>query len=105
MPIKVTDARVLGRKVETVSPLFKSLANPHRLLMMCRLAEFGEMRLGDLALAVGLSQSALAQHLTVMRDEGLVAHRREAQGLWYRITDPRCEALLASFHHIYCKPG
>jgi ArsR family transcriptional regulator, virulence genes transcriptional regulator len=54
-------------------------------------------------LAVGLSQSALSQHLAVLREEGLLAFRREAQTLWYRIADPRCEELLVTLHHLYCK--
>ena len=52
---------------------------------------------------VGLSQSALSQHLAKMRDEGLVAFRREGQTLWYRIADPRVEALLATLYELYCK--
>jgi len=52
---------------------------------------------------VGLSQSALSQHLAKMRGEGLVAFRRESQALWYRIADPRTEALLASLYQLYCK--
>ena len=50
-----------------------------------------------------LSQSALSQHLARMRDEGLVAFRRESQTLWYRIADPRTEALLATLYQLYCQ--
>ena len=57
-----------------------------------------------LAEAVGLSQSALSQHLAKMREEGLVAYRRESQTLWYRIADPRIEDLLATLHRLYCRP-
>ena len=59
-------------------------------------------RVGELAQAVGLSQSALSQHLAKMREEGLVAFRREGQVLFYRLDDPRCEALLATLHRLYC---
>ena len=51
----------------------------------------------------GLSQAALSQHLAKMRDEGLVAFRRESQTLWYRIADPRTETLLAALYQLYCQ--
>ena len=57
-----------------------------------------------LAEAVGLSQSAMSQHLAKMRDERLVTFRRESQTLWYRIADPRIEQLFAALHRLFCKP-
>ena len=65
--------------------------------------EEGEATVGALADAVGLSQSALSQHLARMREEGIVAFRRDAQTLWYRIADPRVESLLATLHRLYCR--
>lgn len=85
-----------------VADMLKALGNRARLMVLCKLVEAGEMRVGDLADAVGLSQSALSQHLAKMREEGLVAFRREGQVLFYRIGDPRCEALLAELHRLYC---
>ena len=87
----------------TVADLLKALGNRRRLMVLCKLAEHGEMTVNDLAGEVDLSQSALSQHLAKMRGEGLVAFRREAQALWYRIADPRCEALLATLYQLYCK--
>ena len=87
----------------TVADLLKALGNRRRLMVLCKLAEHGEMTVNDLAGEVGLSQSALSQHLAKMRGEGLVAFRREAQALWYRIADPRCETLLATLYQLYCK--
>ena len=57
-----------------------------------------------LAEAVGLSQSALSQHLAKMREEGIVTYRRESQTLWYRIADPRTETLLGHLQQLYCPP-
>ena len=58
----------------------------------------------SLAEAVGLSQSALSQHLAKMRDEGLVTYRRESQTLWYRIADPRIEKLICHpVTMLYCR--
>jgi ArsR family transcriptional regulator, virulence genes transcriptional regulator len=86
-----------------VAELLKAIGNQRRLMVLCKLVEHGEMSVGDLAGAVDLSQSALSQHLARMRDEGLVAFRRERQTLWYRIADARIEALLATLYQLYCR--
>jgi ArsR family transcriptional regulator len=98
-----TDLDRFAANAAEVAGLLKAMGNQRRLMVLCQLAEHGEMRVGDLALAVGLSQSALSQHLGVLRQEGLLAFRREAQVLWYRIADPRCEQLLVTLHHLYCR--
>ena len=92
----------LERKAGEAADLLKLLANENRLLILCRLVIVGEMSVGDLAEAVGLSQSALSQHLARMREDGLVATRREAQTVFYRIADPNAARLLALLKNIYC---
>jgi len=67
-----------------------------------RLAAEGEAAVGALADSVGLSPSALSQHLARLRDDGLVTTRREAQTIYYRIADPRVARLLALLKDIYC---
>src|SRR5215207_2663411 len=86
-----------------VAGLLRALANERRLMILCKLVEWGEANVNSLAEIVGLSQSALSQHLAKMREEGLVTYRRESQTLWYRIADPRIEELLATLHKLYCK--
>ena len=61
------------------------------------------MAVGDLATAVGLSQSALSQHLARMREEGLVTTRREAQTIFYRIANENAQRLLILLKDIYCR--
>ena len=90
------------RKAAEAAGLLKLLANENRLLIMCRLVIAGEMSVGDLADAVDLSQSALSQHLAKMREDGLLATRREAQTVFYRIADPNAERVLALLKNIYC---
>ena len=87
-----------------VAGILRALANERRLMILCRLVECGEANVNGLAEAVGISQSALSQHLARMREEGLVAFRRESQTLWYRIADPRIEQLLATLHGLFCRP-
>ena len=102
-PLPSMDLATFEANAGAVAELLKALGNTRRLMIMCKLAEHGEMRVGDLADDVGLGQSALSQHLAKLRAEGLVDFRREAQSLWYRISDPRCETLLATLHHLYCE--
>jgi ArsR family transcriptional regulator, virulence genes transcriptional regulator len=80
------------------------LANSKRLLILCELMAEREMSVGPLADAVGLSQSALSQHLAKLRDEGLVETRREAQTIFYRLArDGRVRRMLALLKDIFCK--
>ena len=97
------DPRALEAKAGQVADLLSALANDRRLLILCKLVETGEATVGALADDVGLSQSALSQHLARMREEGIVTFRRDAQTLWYRIADPRVETLLATLHRLYCQ--
>lgn len=78
------------------------LANEHRLLMLCHLLVFGEMTVTELLNRIGLSQSAVSQHLARLREDGLVAFRREAQTLHYRVCDDRAARLLAVLKDIFC---
>jgi DNA-binding transcriptional ArsR family regulator len=97
------DILTFQMKAAEVANLLSLLGNPRRLMALCKLAEHGEMTVGELADEVDLSQSALSQHLAKMRDEGLVAFRRESQTLWYRIADPRIETLLGTLYQLYCQ--
>lgn len=97
------DLATFEAKAESVANLLKAMANSRRLMLLCKLAEHGEMAAGDLAREVALSQSACSQHLGKMRDEGLVAFRRESQTLWYRIAGPHTEMLMTTLYQLYCK--
>ena len=104
VPTKTFNPHGLEKAATQVAGILRALANERRLMILCKLVEWGEGNVNSLAEAVGLSQSALSQHLAKMRDEGLVTYRRESQTLWYRIADPRLEELFATLHRLYCKP-
>jgi ArsR family transcriptional regulator len=99
---QILDPKALQAKAGEVAGILAALANDRRLLILCKLVEVGEATVGTLAAEVGLSQSALSQHLARMREEGIVAFRREAQTVWYRISDGRIETLLSTLHRLYC---
>ena len=94
-------ARFAGQAAEAVAVL-KSIAHEGRLLVLCYLSEAGELSVGQLVGRIGLSQSALSQHLAKLRAEGLVATRKSSQTVYYRIAEPRVLTLLATLHGLYC---
>lgn len=103
MMIPPMDLATFETKAGTVADLLKAIGNARRLMLLCKLVEHGEVTVTNLAGDVGLSQSACSQHLSRMRDEGLVTFRRDSQTLWYRIADPRTESLLTTLYQLYCK--
>jgi ArsR family transcriptional regulator len=104
MPQAPHDLAVFAAHAAAVADMLRALANERRLMILCKLVEWGEATVGSLAEAVGLSQSALSQHLAKMREEGIVAYRRESQTLWYRVADPRTQTLLGHLQRLYCPP-
>lgn len=95
-------SKAVEQRAAEIAPILRALGNERRLMILCKLVEWGEASVTTLAEAVGLSQSALSQHLAKMRDEGLVTFRRESQTLWYRIADPRVEQLYAALNKLFC---
>lgn len=96
------DPYELESSVGEVASILRALANERRLLILCTLVERREATVTALAEAVGLSQSALSQHLARMREEGFVTFRRESQTLWYRVADARVERVLATLQREFC---
>ena len=82
--------------------LLKSLANEPRLLVLCFLAESGELSVGELVDRVDLSQSAVSQHLAKMRKAGLVTTRKESQTVFYRVSDPKANRVIELLHDLFC---
>ena len=92
----------LAAKSQDLVPVLKLLANQKRLLVLCRLAAVGETPVTALARFVGLSPSAVSQHLGKLRDNGLVTFRREGQTLFYALSGDHTARLLHALKEIYC---
>jgi DNA-binding transcriptional ArsR family regulator len=84
--------------------LLKALANSHRLMILCELKD-GERSVSALENVVPLTQSALSQHLARLREGGIVATRREAQTIYYRLADTRVARLIEVLHELFCAPA
>ena len=96
------DRAFLREGAGQAAALLRAVGNENRLLVLCLLIEHGELSVGGLLERIPLSQSALSQHLARMREEGLVAYRRESQTLHYRIANPDVQKLVATLKSIYC---
>lgn len=84
-----------------VAGLLALMGNPKRLLILCRLAE-AEMSVGVLAGAVGLSPSALSQHLARLRAAGVVDTRRDGQTIHYRLASEEVRRIMAALYDVFC---
>lgn len=96
---KAQTERLEARAIEAAR-LLKLLANEQRLTVLCRLSG-SEMSVTELGEYVNLSQSALSQHLAKLRADGLVATRRDAQTIYYRLADPIAEKLIGVLCDLY----
>ncbi|QQG37350.1 MAG: winged helix-turn-helix transcriptional regulator [Micavibrio aeruginosavorus] len=90
------------KNADKACDLLKSLAHPHRLGIVCRLID-GKASVGELAEFVGLRDSTVSQHLSLLRKDGIVTTRREGQIIWYSIKDDSARRLVELLHSIYCK--
>jgi DNA-binding transcriptional ArsR family regulator len=95
------DAEEMREHSEEAARLLKALSNSSRLMVLCSLAK-GELSVRDINERVPLSQSALSQHLAVLRRDGLVNTRRAAQVIYYRLADGPAGRIIETLHDIFC---
>jgi DNA-binding transcriptional ArsR family regulator len=83
------------------SLLLKAMSNERRLLILCYLS-MGERSVSELESLIGLSQSALSQHLARLRRDRLVHTRRSAQNIYYSLSGNEAMAVMATLHDLFC---
>ena len=83
--------------------LMRLLGNERRLMILCQLLD-RELSVGELQPRIGLSQSALSQHLALLREEGAVSTRRDGQVIYYRVADPAVLRVLETLADLFCPP-
>lgn len=92
-------------QADKAANLLKALANPQRLRVLCLLVGH-ELTVGQLNEHLPeLSQSALSQHLSRLREQGMVTTRRESQQIWYHLVDGPALRMITTLHSIYCEPA
>ena len=97
-------AEAMRAHAHDAARLLKALANDHRLMILCLLVG-GEKSVGEINERVALSQPALSQHLALLREDGLVTTRREAQSIYYGLAPGPAERVIEALHSIYCSPA
>ena len=87
---------------EAVAHLLKNIAHESRLMVLCLLAE-KEMSVGEINDEINLSQSALSQHLAVLRENNLVSTRRKSQTIYYKLSDNDLKEIITTLRDLFCK--
>ena len=82
--------------------LLKAMANEWRLMILCQLAD-GEKTVSELQEILGLSQSALSQHLAVLRRERIVKSRKQAQSVTYSLAGDEAPKVMNTLHEVFCE--
>ena len=97
------DSEIMERAADEASGLLKALSNRHRLLIICQLID-SERSVGELAEFLKLRDSTVSQHLALLRKDGLVSARRDAQTIFYSIASEPARDVLKTLYQAYCAP-
>lgn len=101
--MKRSDLSKLTANANRVARRLKLLSHPERLVMLCKLDDT-EASVNELVALTDLSQSSVSQHLAMLRDEGVVTARNEAQARYYRLTDPEMRQIIHAVCEICAAP-
>lgn len=88
-------------QIAALASLLKSLAHPFRLEILC-LLQGGEMTVGEISKVLETSDANVSQHLAILRNQGIVAARRESNFIYNRITDDRVTGLIETMRDLFC---
>jgi DNA-binding transcriptional ArsR family regulator len=91
--------------IDLASRSLKAMAHPLRLKILCLLGGNPEVSVQDIVDHVGTSQSNISQHLSILRDKGILASRKDANKVYYRIADQKIVALIGSLREAFCSTG
>ncbi len=95
------DLEKMAEHADEAAQLLKALSNRSRLMVLCILSE-GELSVGELQERVPLSQSALSQHLAVLRRDQLVSTRRQSQTIYYTLQNDKAARVIALMYELFC---
>lgn len=101
MTTKIVDIKIMRTAADQVVDKLKILANPDRLLLLCQLSQ-GEQCVSDLEQLLDIHQPTLSQQLGILRNESVVATRREGKRIYYNIIDQELLQVIATLYKIYC---
>jgi DNA-binding transcriptional ArsR family regulator len=90
--------------IERASRSLKAISHPLRLKILCTLGG-QEVSVQEIVDFVGTSQSNISQHLAILRDKGILASRKDANRVYYRVTDTRTLQLIGMMREVFCHHG
>ncbi len=90
--------------IERASRSLKAMSHPLRLKILCTLGD-EEVSVQDIVEHVGTSQSNISQHLAILRDKGILASRKDANRVYYRVGDSRTLQLIGMMREVFCHQG
>jgi ArsR family transcriptional regulator len=90
--------------IERASRALKAMSHPLRLKILCTLGD-REVSVQDIVETVGTSQSNISQHLAILRDKGILASRKDANRVYYRVGDSRTLRLICMMRDVFCSHG
>jgi DNA-binding transcriptional ArsR family regulator len=100
---KVEDFLITNEEdILLASRSLKAMAHPLRLKILCILGGSSEVSVQDIVEQVGTSQSNISQHLSILRDKGILASRKDANKVYYRIGDQKILQLISSLRDAFC---
>lgn len=91
-------------QVDDIARLLKSIAHPIRLKILCLLQE-GELTVGDMLAAIQTTNGNISQHLAILRNQGIIASRKDASYIYNCIADPRVLDLIKNMQDLFCCPA
>jgi DNA-binding transcriptional ArsR family regulator len=89
------------KDIETASRSLKAMSHPLRLMILCKLGE-GEFSVQDIVDNVGTSQSNISQHLAILRDKGILSARKDANKVFYKVSDFKTLKLIDMMREVFC---
>lgn len=92
---------VRDEDIERASRSLKAISHPLRLKILCVLGN-KEVSVQDIVHHVGTSQSNISQHLSILRDKEILATRKDANRVYYRVGDQRTLQLISMMRDIFC---
>ncbi|MBP0630716.1 MULTISPECIES: metalloregulator ArsR/SmtB family transcription factor [unclassified Cupriavidus] len=100
-PHPTIDLATMQAAATNACALLKVLANPDRLLLMCQLSQ-GELSVGELEAQLGIRQPTLSQQLAVLRENDLVATRRDGKSIFYSVASAQALAVMTVLYQQFC---
>jgi ArsR family transcriptional regulator len=101
IPNLLHGATMKEEQIDAVSKLLKSMSHPIRLKILCLLQD-QEMSVGDIRDRVKTTNANVSQHLNILRNQGIIDFRKDANFIYNRITDKRILELIQKMRALFC---